>query len=102
MSGPNPELTPQNRAAIHLMALYAFDRAAALRVAPRPRPFLTPRECEVLNWTAVGKTAWEIGEILNIAKRTVNEHARTAACKLGAATRTHAVALALRDRFIAI
>jgi LuxR family quorum sensing-dependent transcriptional regulator len=102
MSGPDPELTPQNRAAVHLMALYAFDRVASLRMAPRPKPFLTARECEVRNWTAAGKSAWEIGEILNIAKRTVDEHARTAACKLGAATRTHAVALAIRDRFISI
>ena len=102
MSGSDPELNAQSRAAIHLMALYAFDRAANLRVAPRPKPFLTGREREVLSWAAAGKSAWEIGETLNIAKRTVDEHAQTAARKLGAATRTQAVALAIRDRFISI
>jgi LuxR family transcriptional regulator, quorum-sensing system regulator BjaR1 len=102
ISGREPDLSAQKRTAIHLMALYAFDRAAKLRVAPRPAPFLTAREREVLTWTAAGKSAWEVGEILNIAKRTVDEHARTAAGKLGAATRTQAVALAIRDRFISI
>jgi LuxR family quorum sensing-dependent transcriptional regulator len=102
MSGPDPELNAQSRPAIHLMALYAFDRAANLRVAPRPKPFLTAREREVLSWIAAGKSAWEIGETLNIAKRTVDEHAQAAARKLGAATRTQAVALAIRDRFISI
>ena len=61
---------------------------------------LTAREVEVLTWVARGKSAWEIGEILHITKRTVDEHVRTAVRKLGAVNRTHAVALALRDRVI--
>jgi LuxR family quorum sensing-dependent transcriptional regulator len=102
ISGPDAQLTAQSRPALHLMALYAFDRAASLRAAPRPTPFLTPREREVLSWAAAGKSAWEIGEILNVAKRTVDEHAQTATRKLGAVTRTQAIALAIRDRFISI
>jgi LuxR family quorum sensing-dependent transcriptional regulator len=102
MSGRSPDLTVQSRPAIHLMALYAFDRAASLRVTPRPKPFLTAREREVLSWIAAGKSAWEIGEILNIAKRAVDGHAQTATYKLGAASRTQAVARAIRDRFISI
>lgn len=61
---------------------------------------LTSRENEVLRWVANGKSAWEIGEILHITKRTVDEHVQTAVRKLGAANRTHAVALALRDGLI--
>lgn len=61
------------------------------------RPRLTLREREVLAWSAQGKTAWEIAEILNLAKRTVDEHAKTAMRKLGASTRTQAVAIAIRD-----
>jgi LuxR family quorum sensing-dependent transcriptional regulator len=49
---------------------------------------------------AKGKSAWEIGEILHITKRTVDEHVRTAARKLGAVNRPHAVAIALRARII--
>ncbi len=61
---------------------------------------ITARESEVLRWVANGKSAWEIGEILHITKRTVDEHVQTAVRKLGAANRTHAVALALRDGLI--
>jgi LuxR family transcriptional regulator, quorum-sensing system regulator BjaR1 len=49
---------------------------------------------------ANGKSASEIAKILNIAKRTVDEHVQTAARKLGATNRTNAVALALRDGLI--
>jgi LuxR family quorum sensing-dependent transcriptional regulator len=103
MSGPKPELTARNKPGLHLMALYAFDRVCALRKPlPDRQPFLTSREREVLTWAAAGKSAWEIGEILGIAKRTVDEHAQTAFRKLGAANRAHAVAIAIRDRVIAI
>ncbi len=63
---------------------------------------LTARESEVLRWVANGKSAWEIGEILHITKRTVDEHVQTAVRKLGAVNRTHAVALALCDGIIKI
>ena len=61
---------------------------------------LTPREREVLWWAAQGKSAKEIGEILHITKRTVDEHTHNAARKLSAANRTQAVAVALRERLI--
>lgn len=64
------------------------------------KPNLTAREVEVLRWVANGKSAWEIGEILDITKRTVDAHVQTSVRKLGAANRTHAVALALRDSII--
>jgi DNA-binding CsgD family transcriptional regulator len=68
--------------------------------APKRVQSLTPREREVLTWAARGKSAWEIGEILHITKRTVDEHVRTATRKLGATNRTQAVAIALRNRII--
>jgi LuxR family quorum sensing-dependent transcriptional regulator len=104
MSAPKLMLTPRDRRPLHLMAYYAFERLTCIR-APRvwsKRPSLTDREREVLTWAAMGKSAWEIGEILSIAERTVNEHAQTTFQKLGAANRTHAVALAMRDRLISV
>jgi DNA-binding CsgD family transcriptional regulator len=62
---------------------------------------LTTRELEVLTWVARGKSAWEIGVILGISKRTVDEHTQTAKRKLGAANRAEAVAIAVRERTIA-
>lgn len=63
---------------------------------------LSPREIEVLTWAARGKSASEIAAILRISKRTVDEHARAAGNKLGALNRTHAVAIAMRDRLIGL
>jgi len=63
---------------------------------------LTPRELEVMGWVARGKSASEIAGILKITKRTVDEHAQTAMRKLGAANRTHTVAIAVRDRIIEV
>ncbi|MCZ7643050.1 MAG: helix-turn-helix transcriptional regulator [Pseudorhodoplanes sp.] len=61
---------------------------------------ITAREKEVLTWSAMGKSAWEIGEILQISKRTVDEHIQTTFRKLGAVNRVQAVAIAMRDRLI--
>lgn len=103
MAGPKPELTARTKPALHLIALYAFDRVHRLvGRQPDQRPQLTAREQEVLVWTAAGKSAWEIGEILGIAKRTVDSHAQSAFRKLGAANRTQAVAIAMRERLINI
>jgi LuxR family quorum sensing-dependent transcriptional regulator len=101
MSGVHLDLTGRTKPLIHLVALYGYERVR--RLAARKPPVmrqLTPREREVLQWVARGKCAWEIGEILNIGKRTVDEHSATAMRKLGAVTRTHAVAIAVRDKAI--
>jgi LuxR family quorum sensing-dependent transcriptional regulator len=96
--GVDIELTAKSKAALHLMSLYAFERILELTARERPEPHLTSREREVLAWSAQGKSAWEIGEILSVAKRTVDEHAQSAMRKLGAVNRTQAVAIALRQR----
>jgi LuxR family quorum sensing-dependent transcriptional regulator len=103
MTGARFDLTPRTKAALHLMAIYAYDRTRRLVVpCVSEKAHLTSREQEVLTWAAHGKSAWEIGEILHIAKRTVDEHAQTAFHKLGAVNRTQAVAIALRDHLIEI
>ena len=61
---------------------------------------LTPREREVLTWAAQGKTCWETGEILGLTERTVNFYIRNASTKLGAATKTQAVARAIQTGLI--
>jgi DNA-binding NarL/FixJ family response regulator len=61
---------------------------------------LTVREREVLRLLADGLSNEEIGKRLFISAETVRTHLRKAMDKLGAETRTQAVALALRDRII--
>jgi DNA-binding CsgD family transcriptional regulator len=63
-----------------------------------PKPVrLTPREREVLELIAKGKTSQQIGGTLGITARTADEHALSIIEKLGAANRTHAVVLAIRN-----
>jgi LuxR family quorum sensing-dependent transcriptional regulator len=99
MAGTDMEVPAEAKPSLHLMALYAFERVRQL-LADKPggKPPLTPREREVLAWSAQGKSAWEIGAILSVGKRTVDEHAQTAMRKLGAVNRTQAVAIAFRHR----
>jgi LuxR family transcriptional regulator, quorum-sensing system regulator BjaR1 len=102
-AGEQPELPPNSKADLHLLALYAFDRVCRLRPSPAlEMPPLTAREREVLTWVMEGKTAWEIGRILKIAKRTVDQHVEHARRKLGALNRTHAVAVALRNGILGV
>ena len=62
---------------------------------------LSPREREVLRLLADGAAYAEIGTTLFLSPDTVRAHAQRAMTKLGARTRTEAVALALRDSLIA-
>lgn len=101
LGGVHLDLNARSKPALHLMAMYGFDRIRRLldqRLAPPA--VLTPREREVIAWASQGKSAWEIGEILNITQRTAEEHLSTAARKLGAVNRTHAVAIAIRNKII--
>jgi DNA-binding CsgD family transcriptional regulator len=66
----------------HLPADAPFDRAAAP---------LTPREREVLDWVAAGKTNRDIAAILGASARTVEKHLERIYEKLGVETRTAAV-----------
>lgn len=52
---------------------------------------LSVREVEVLKWHADGKTAEEIGMILNISTDTVKFHTKNAVTKLGTSNKTAAV-----------
>lgn len=52
---------------------------------------LSMREVEVLKWHADGKTAEEIGMILNISTDTVKFHTKNAVTKLGTSNKTAAV-----------
>jgi DNA-binding CsgD family transcriptional regulator len=52
---------------------------------------LTPRESEVVDWVAAGKTDRDIGAILGCSHRTVQKHLQHIYEKLGVETRTAAV-----------
>ena len=59
--------------------------------ASRLRVFgLTPRETEVLDWVAEGKSNAEVAEILGTSPRTVQKHLEHIFQKLGVENRTAA------------
>jgi LuxR family quorum sensing-dependent transcriptional regulator len=93
------ELPPHFRGALQLIAMYAFGRALSLIDVP-PAVKLTPRETDVLQWIAEGKSDWEISKILHVSEHLVDKMARQIRVKFGAANRTQAVAQALRHRII--
>ncbi|MFD2641555.1 autoinducer binding domain-containing protein [Pseudomonas japonica] len=55
---------------------------------------LTCREIEVLRWSAIGKTAEEVADILHLSESTVNFHTRNAIVKLGVQNKVAAIARA--------
>ena len=97
------QLDRQTQPAIHLMAIYAFERVRELREGQAPAPAgLSAREREVLTWAAAGKSAAGIAKILNITERTAIAHTVNATHKLGASNKTQAVAKALQNKLINI
>ena len=99
--GRTLDLPERQLPALHLMAIYAFDRILKLHGSPaRHQARLTPREREILTWVANGRLTWEISEALHISSRTVKEHIKHLCLKLGAVSRTQAVMIAVRDKII--
>jgi LuxR family transcriptional regulator, quorum-sensing system regulator BjaR1 len=58
---------------------------------------LTDREKQCLRWAAVGKSDWEIGQILMISAKTVNYHIENTKREFGVATRVQAIVAAMRS-----
>ena len=98
--GEKPDLSPEARTAAEMMgvmALQAFRRAIqdGMREEGPYKP-LTPREREILQWVASGKSDDEISQILSISVTTVIKHVENAKRKLDSYKRTAAIITALR------
>jgi LuxR family transcriptional regulator, quorum-sensing system regulator BjaR1 len=102
MSRSDFRLTKRDKPALHVMALYAFGRVEQLARPSTSKPILTMREREILTWTATGKTAWEIGELLNISERTVEWHLQSIAQKLGTCNKVQTLTVAIREKLIVL
>ncbi len=83
---------------LHELRLTALSLHAAverIRIPDVPTIDLTRRQRECLLWTARGKTAWEIGEILSISQETVVFHLKAAMRKFGVYSKHLAVVKAI-------
>lgn len=79
---------------------HAVCRVELPKLLPQAQTILTARERECLKWSADGKTAWELGQILGISARTAVFHLNNATQKLGAANKIQAIVRALALRLI--
>jgi two-component system nitrate/nitrite response regulator NarL len=77
-----------------------IDAALGGQLAGDGRPMITPRERQILLHLANGLKNDEIGRELYISAETVRTHIRRTLAKLGAPTRTAAIATAFRTGLI--
>ncbi len=68
----------------------AFSRLARDKAAAKSLG-LTERELEVMKWTADGKSAQDVADILLVSKHTVDFHIKNSVVKLEAPNKTAAV-----------
>ena len=89
-----------HRQVLQLMAMY-FHAHVRRKLSPDRvinGVSLSPREFECLEWAAQGKSAWEIGRILGITRRTAAFHLENAKAKLGVHSICQAVARLIASR----
>ncbi|MFE2643974.1 ATP-binding protein [Streptomyces nigra] len=105
--GAAAEAAEARRTAVRLGAAPLLERVDALirrgRLAEQRAPGsspLTAREQDVLRLLAAGRSNRQIGEELFIAGKTASVHVSNILAKLGAASRTEAVAIAYREGLI--
>ncbi len=99
-AGDRFDLPWEDRPTLMLIAIYAHDRIRELMgvrpLHPSQQRPLTPREIEVLKWTAEGKTSQDIADILSVSLPTVQSHMTNLCRKLDVVTRAQATARAVR------
>ena len=90
-------------ASIHAIAAggMAFSPEIKAMIGEEPHPpTLTDRQREILEYTSKGLSSDEIAMRLDISTYAVNQHLDAIRHKLGASSRTEAVATAFRRRFL--
>lgn len=76
---------------IHLIAVSELEKTSPVRFMK-----LTKREIEVLQWTAEGKSYFEIGIILELSENTIHGYAKSARLKLDSVSISQAVSRATK------
>ncbi len=84
----------------HKLYVLAMQKLASKHPDDSSVAHLSSREIEVLKWSALGKTAVDIGTILNLSPRTVNFHMSNSIKKLGVTNKISAVVQAAKSHLI--
>jgi len=86
---------------VYITPLISKEALTALMENPdsqgRARPALTPRQREVLQLVAEGRTVKEIASILDVAPRTIEYHKNSLALNLGLKTTAELTQYAVKD-----
>lgn len=77
----------------------AVSVALSSQPSAKPSPF-TEREIEVLQWSAQGKTVWEISQILAVAEATTKFHLANIYRKLDVGNRAQAISRAAKEGWL--
>lgn len=100
-AGENVDLSENGRFFAEMVAISSFNSLSKLTSGASPYRVLTDRQREIMTWVAAGKTAWDVGAILNISTNTVNKTIANAMDRLDVRTRAQAIAEAIRRGEIA-
>jgi len=95
-----PTFPSEGRAALDAAGALAVQRLKELALIAKGGVKLSPREKTILLHLSDGLTVPEIAARLDLGEPSVKTFIQRAARKLGARSRPHAVAIALRDRLI--
>lgn len=86
-----------SNAAEAMLSQAAQEGGNRVHAAAADVPFrLTARELECLQWSAIGKSSWEISTILSISESAVNFHMANIRSKFDVSSRRQAVVQAIR------
>lgn len=73
-----------------------FEKFDSLIISPQQMPVISPRELEVIKWSAEGKTSIETAVILGLSEHTINSYTTKILQKLQVVNRAQMVAKAIR------
>jgi DNA-binding CsgD family transcriptional regulator len=106
MSGPQWERLKQRYMRDFMLLAYNFHTFALdaehIEGGEEYGNKLSFREAESLRWAAMGKSAWDAGQIMGVSERTVKFHLENARSKLQAMNTTHAVSKAISLNLITL
>jgi DNA-binding CsgD family transcriptional regulator/tetratricopeptide (TPR) repeat protein len=98
--GPGRDAAGQGSGSLDIARAIEERVIASLRRGPVDTYGLSPREREVLNIVAEGRTDRDIAARLFISERTVHVHVRRILAKLGVSSRTEAAGVAIRQGLV--
>lgn len=105
MAGRDLDLRRSRRYLMGRISMDVLTRLATVRDVhppagskhPSDQRGLTRRQLEIAHWLVAGKTDWEIGEILRISHKTVNDHVERMKSRYGVHSRNQFVAAFVQE-----